>query len=277
MLTTLALVAAVGLAPAQGGKLDLTNVRPTYGVLGAPRPDTKFLPGDVFFLAFDIENIKVSDDGRVLYAMGMEVTDGKGKVWFEQKPDDKITAVNSLGGSKLPAFANVDIGLNMPPGPYTLKVTVIDRAIKGTKEGTKELTQKFEVAPATFGLVRLTTFLDEKGLTPAPMIGVPGQFIHVNFVAVGFMRDKAKKQPNLLVEMQVFDDATGKATLVKPFSGKVDDVDAKHQAVPMGFGLALNRPGKFTVELKATDSVSGAKPVIVKFPLTVVPNDGKTK
>ncbi|MBY0527107.1 MAG: hypothetical protein K2R98_27175 [Gemmataceae bacterium] len=276
MLTTLAFVAAMGMAPAQGGKLDLTNVRPTYGVLGAARPDTKFLPGDVFFLAFDIENITVASDGRVLYGMGMEVTDGKGKVWFEQKPDDKIQAVNSLGSSKLPAFANVDIGLNMPAGIYTLKVTVIDRAVKPM--ATKDLNYKFEVVKSEFGLVRLTTFLDAKGETPAPMVGVPGQFIHVNFVAVGFTRDKGKKQPNILVEMRIIDDATGKPTLAKPFSGEVNEVDPKYQSVPMGFGVALNRPGNYTVELKATDVVDNKKTYILKFPLKVLTTDvGKTK
>ena len=125
MLTTLAFVATLGLTPAQGGKLEISNVRPTYGVLGAARPDTKFLPGDTFFLAFDIDNVKVADDGRVQYGMTMEVTDAKSKVWFkEDKEQEKLQAVNYLGGTRLPAFANVDIGLNMPPGEYTLKVNV---------------------------------------------------------------------------------------------------------------------------------------------------------
>lgn len=272
MLTTLAFVATLGLTPAQGGKLEISNVRPTYGVLGAARPDTKFLPGDTFFLAFDIDNVKVADDGRVQYGMTMEVTDAKSKVWFkEDKEQEKLQAVNYLGGTKLPAFANVDIGLNMPPGEYTLKVNITDRSAKTSKE----LTQKFEVLPAGFGLVRLTTSYDDTGRLPAPMIGVPGQGLHINFVAVGFDRDKSKKQPHIVVEMRVLDDA-GKPTLAKPFPGEVTDVPEKLQHVPMGFGMVLNRPGKFTVELKATCSVS-KKTSTLKFPLTVLPNDTKSK
>lgn len=272
MLTTLALVAALQLTPSQGGKLDLTNIRPTYGVLGSTRPDTKFLPGDTFFLAFDIENIKVSDDGRVQYGMTMEVTDAKGKVWFkEDKEQERLQAVNYLGGTKLPAFANVDIGLNMPAGDYTLKVNVTDRAAKVSKE----LSQKFEVQAAAFGLVRLTTSYDDAGRLPAPMIGVPGQGMHINFAAVGFERDKSKKNPHITVEMRVLDDA-GKPTLPKPFPGEVTDVPEKLHAVPMGFGMVLNRPGKFTVELKATCNIS-KKTATLKFPLTVLPNDGKSK
>jgi hypothetical protein len=253
MLTTLAFVATLGLTPGQSGKLDLTNVRPTYGVLGATRPDRKYLPGDQVFIAYDIENITVDSFCKVLYGMSMKVEDNKKKVWFEQKGDqEKIVAYNSLGGSRLPAFANVNIGINQPPGEYTLRVLVTDRAGKATKE----LVQKFEVLSPAFGIVRLTTSLDEKDAMPAPMIGVPGQFIYVNFVTVGFGRDTKK----------------GKPTLAKPSIGEVNDVQDKVQAVPMQFQLNLNRPGRFTVELKATDNVT-KKISTLTFPLAVLGND----
>ena len=262
MLTTLAFVAALGLTPGQSGKLELTNIRPTFGVLGATRPNLKYLPGDQMFLAYDIENIKVDSYGKVLYGMSMQVVDSKKKVWFEQKGEqEKIQAYNSLGGTRLPAFANVNIGVNQPAGEYTLRVTVTDRATKTVKE----LVQKFEVLSPSFGIVRLTTSLDEKDLLPAPMIGVPGQFVYVNFVTVGFGRD-AKKQPNMSLAMRVIDEK-GKPTLAKPSVGEVADLPEKVQAVPMQFQLSLNRPGRFTVELKATDNVT-KKTSTLTFPLT---------
>ena len=267
MLTTLAFVAALGLTPGQSGKLDLTNVRPTYGVLGAVRPNLKYLPGDQVFIAYDIENIKVSTTGKVLYGMSMKVEDSKKKVWFEQKGEqEKIQAENSLGGTRVPAFANVNIGLNQPPGDYTLRVTVTDRAAKTSKE----LVQKFTVMSPAFGIVRLTTSLDEKDQLPAPMIGVPGQLVYVNFATVGFGRN-AKKQPSMSLTMTVLDEK-GKPTLTKPATGEVDDVPEKVPAVPMQFPISLNRPGRFTVELKATDNVS-KKTSKVTFPLTVLSND----
>src|SRR5438445_13567674 len=100
MFTTLAFVTALSLAPAQA-QLALTNDQVTYGYLGAARPDTKFLPGDIFFLTFDIENVKVNDNGEVLYSMGMEVRDSNGKQVFAQKPQDK-KAGNRLRRSGLP-------------------------------------------------------------------------------------------------------------------------------------------------------------------------------
>ena len=64
-----------------------------------------------------------------------------------------------LGGSTVPAHANVDIGVNQDPGKYTLKVTVIDPVTKAKQELTKE----FEVLPKKFGLVRMYTTADSAG------------------------------------------------------------------------------------------------------------------
>jgi hypothetical protein len=89
----------------------------------------------------------------------------------------------------------------------------------------------------------------------------------VNFHAVGF--ERASGQPNLSVEMKILDDK-GNATLKKPFTGEVNkDVPDKLAALPMQFLVELNRPGKFTVELTATDKVSGKK-TNASFPITVM-------
>src|SRR5262249_50094653 len=135
MWTTLSLLAVLSLAPGQaGGDLDLTNIRTTYGLLGPARAENKFVPGDTFMVAFDIDNIKVADNGDVLYTMAMEVIDNKTKkALFKQDPRD-LKAVNSLGGKKVPAFANVDIGFDLPQGTYTLNLTVTDRATKKSKK-----------------------------------------------------------------------------------------------------------------------------------------------
>ena len=50
MWATLALSAAVSLAPAQANGLELKNVRFTQGVLGSARADSKFLAGELSFL-----------------------------------------------------------------------------------------------------------------------------------------------------------------------------------------------------------------------------------
>jgi hypothetical protein len=273
MWTRLVIIGVFALAPLQAGKLELNNVRPTFGVLGAPRPDTKVLPGDIFWLAFDMDNVKVAADGKAVYSMGVEFLQD-GKVLVGEKDKDRpLTAENSLGGNRLPVFAKAEVGLDTKPGEYTMRVTVTDH----TAKASAVVERKFQVQPVTFGLVRVGTSYDPAANMPAPMVGVPGQFMHVNFVVVGFDRDKSKKQPNLHVEMTMLDDK-GKPVLATPESGDVPDkknpnnVPENFRAIPMQFPLTLNRPGKFTVELKATDLIT-KKTATARFPLTVLPND----
>src|SRR5207248_3204970 len=210
MIPTLALAAALGLAPSQpAGALSLKNVRVTYGELGAPRGDDKLLPGDVYFIAFDIEGIKVDETGKVSYSMAMVVTDKNNKAIFNQDPANRDERI-PLGGSRLPARAFIAIGLDQEPGTYTCKVTVTDRQTKASQT----LTKTFEVLPKAFGLVGLFTSFDPKGEIPAPPAGVTGQNVFVQFAVVGFTRDKAKK-PDLTVEMRLLDESR-KPTLPKP-------------------------------------------------------------
>jgi hypothetical protein len=264
MLTTLVLVAGLGLTPAQGGGLTLSNDRVTYGELGAPRPDTKLLPADVFFVAFDIEGITVAPDGKVLYSMAMEVTDKAGKSIFSQKPAER-TDYLPLGGTKLPARAFVTIGLDQEPGEYTCKVTVADMAAKGA---SKTLTKNFTVLPRNFGIVCLYTSSDEKGELPAPTSGVAGQSVWVHFALVGFQRDKTKKQPDLSVEMQATM-ADGSPTLKVPTVINVNQgIDEKESGVPLRFLLPMNRVGDYKIKLKATDKTDG-KTSTVELPITV--------
>jgi hypothetical protein len=262
MWTTLALAAALSMAPAKAGELEVTNLRATYGLLGVTRPGTKFLPGDDLFLAFDISGVQTDEAGKVLYGIAMEVTNADGKTLFKQSPR-KLETYNALGGDSLPGFASLRIGPNAKPGKYKVKVIVTDRAAKASKS----VTRSYEVLPPAFGLVRLATTCDSAGQIPAPFLGT-GQTLWINFAAVGFGRDESGGQPNLTVALDV-KDAKGRSTLGKPFTGKVTSgVPKKALHVPLQFALQLNRPGKFTVELKATDKVSG-KTKTLKFPLTV--------
>lgn len=264
MLTTLALLSALSLAPAQADGLKLSNERVTFDVLGATRANNKLLPADRFTLSFDIDNLRVDDDGKVQYSMSMEVVDSKGKVWFKADPSS-LVAYNSLGGRGLPAFANVDIGSNMPAGDYTLKVSVTDR----TAQATASTSRAFEVLPSAFGIVRTQLTSDHEGRLPVPPIGVVGQTAVVNFAVVGFERDKAKKQPNVSVEMIVLDESN-RPTLKKGFTGEVNEnVPASYTAVPMQFLLNLNRAGKYTVKLKAVDQIS-KKTAEASLPVTVL-------
>jgi hypothetical protein len=262
MWKTIALVAALVLAPGRADALTLSNVRGTYGILGAPRADTKFLPGDQFVLSFDIEGVQVDDGGKVLYSIAMEVLDTQGKSKFKQAPRD-LETLNALGGTSVPGYAELKIGADQPPGKYQMKVTVSDRAAKTSQAVTRD----FEILPKTFGLVRLTTTSDPEAAIPAPFMG-EGQTLWISFGAVGFDRD-SKGQPNLTTTLRVLDDA-GRPTIAKPLAGEVkDNIPKDVKVLPMQFALSLNRAGKFTVEVKATDKLTG-KSATLSVPIQVL-------
>lgn len=264
MITSMALVAALTFGPGQGG-LTLSNPRVTYGELGAVRADNKFLPGDIFFLAYDIDGMKIDETGRVKYSMAMNVVDADNKPIFKQDAVERLEFL-PLGGTKLPARAFVTIGLDQAPGIYTCRVTVTDLATKTSKD----IEQKFEVLKKSFGLVVVYTSTDPKGEYAVPALGVAGQSVFVHFALVGFGRDTKSKQPNIDVEMIVYaKDNT--PTLAKPSNITIDAmVPESENVVPLRFLLPMNRDGDFRVELKATDNVSKATST-VKIPIKVLP------
>jgi hypothetical protein len=266
------LTAAMALTPTQTGALNLSNPRMTYGELGSPRTEAKLLPGDIFFLAFDIENIKVSEAGRVRYRMAMEVVDATGKAIFKQDPLERDDFL-PLGGTKLPARAFVSIGIDQAPGAYTCRVVVTDLADK-EKAVQKTLEHKFDVLPRGFGVVQVYSSADLEGKTPSPLVGVAGQAMFVHFAIVDFQRDPKTKQPDLTIEMVIID-KDRQPTLAKPTVKQIPDkddgnVDEKVVGIPMRFPVPLNREGGFLIKVKATDNVA-KKSSEVYLPLRVFP------
>jgi hypothetical protein len=286
MFPSMVLFTALTITPGQGAGLTLSNPRITYGELGSTRPDNKLLPGDIFFLSFDIDGIKVSEAGRVRYGMAMEVNDATGKSIFKQMPVERDDFL-PLGGTKLPARAYVSVGPEQAAGIYTCKVTVTDMTDKD-KPVAKTLEQKFEVLSKDFGIVQLYTASDAEGKIAAPLVGVAGQALFVHFAVVNFKRDGAAAspgkgdapdkpaggQPNITIEMVVYGQDS-KPTLAKPTIKQIPDeadgkVDEKAIGVPMRFLVPLNREGGFLIRLKATDNLS-KKVSIVDLPLRVFP------
>lgn len=266
MWTPIVLVAALALAPAQApaGGLALSNVRSTYGELGGARPGSPLLPGDVLFVCFDIEGITIDPEGKVQYTMGMDILDKAGKTFYKTDPTTKADFV-PLGGGKLPGRAYVSVGLDQPPGDYTMKVTVTDTANKATKT----LEQKFSVLGKDFGVVAVYASIDERGQIPAPTTAIVGQSVFVQFGVVGFARGGDKKQPNVSIEMVPLDEK-GNPTIQKPSVFNLDaGVDEKDAGITVRFLLPLTRPGKFTVRLKATDKVVN-KTYTFNLPITAL-------
>jgi hypothetical protein len=252
MWNTLPLLAALSLAPTQAVNLELTNVRATYGLWGAVRDD-KVLPGDLYLVAFTIEGISVSAEGKVRYSMGMEVRDSKNKIHYKRDPSE-LEAYNSLGGRQLPAFAHVEIPTDQPPGRYSLKISVTDLV---TKRATS-FERKFEVAEPAFGIVRFNLAGDPYARSPAPSVGVPGQTIWIHLSAVGFDLGANKNEPSIDVEARVFDE-NNVATVSKPIGYTTSGWSKETNLAPIAVPVSLNRTGKFTVKLVATDKITNKK------------------
>jgi len=265
MLQTLALTAVLSLAPAQDAPLNITNDRVTFcGEFGPNRPNNRYLPGDTFYLAFDMENLKPDAFGVVQYMMGMEVRDATGKSILSKAPA-KETMVLPFGGGKLPGRGYVNIDLSTAPGTYTCKMTVTD----AKTNQTRTLEKSFEVQPAAFGMVSMFASADDKGEISMPLMGIPGQVMFLHFFVVGFGRDPSTKQPNVVTELRVYDQ-NGKLTTEQPSSLIHNkDIDDKVTGLPFTFRIPMNRAGSYTVEIKAECKVTG-KPYKISFPINVM-------
>lgn len=262
MWATLTFLAASSVLPLQSESLRITHDRTTYGILGPIRADGKFLPGDVVYLSFDMENLKADGRGVVKYSMAMEVLDPKGDTIFKGEPEPR-DFINSLGGNRIPACAHVELPTEQKPGDYTINLTIADLSAKKSEK----LSHKFTVSPRDFGFVRLSSSYDPDNKMPAPAIAVVGQSLWVNAFIAGFEKN-AKKEPNLNVEVQVYDQDR-KPTLEKPQSFTITKlVDPGWSLIPVQTFQTLNRAGKYTVEIKAED-LNSKKTSKITFPLTV--------
>jgi hypothetical protein len=253
---------------AQTPALEIADLRPTYGHLGAPRPKGGgILPGDVAHFTFGIKNLKLDASGLAKYSVAIEVRDASGKLVYEQKPFNTI-AQNVFGGDTIPNSASVSIPLTQPAGELNWKLTVKDRAT----DKSVELKGAGKVLPADFGLVQVGTFADAESRVPVAPVGVVGGTLYLNFSAVGFGRNAKDKKPDLNVDVKVLDEA-GKAARPTLLSTKIsEDIPDDAKLIPLHLALTLNRPGRYTVEITAR-CASQNKTANVSLPIRILAMD----
>jgi hypothetical protein len=263
MWATLTLAGLLTVAPAQTGDLKLTNDRVTYGPSGPVRKDKKFLPGDVYFLTFDVDGLKF-DGPKASYTLNVDLLDSKGKPMFKTITGQReVFAVQ--GSGPIPGWAPITIEKDTMPGEYTLKISATDNATK--KSAT--LSRTFEVGEKAFAIVQVFTAYGQDGQIPTSC-GAVGQLVFFHFRVIGFDRDPKTKQPKVQLEMRLLDEA-GKPTLDKPISQDLKDqtVPESFSHIPLWMDLALTRPGKFTIELKVTDQLTN-KTATISYPFQVI-------
>jgi hypothetical protein len=252
-------VALLALAPECASALEVKNARPSYGPLGATRPDSKFLPGDVLFIHYDIEGLTPhAKTGKVGYFSELEFLDSKGKS-ISSKKSDTQSLLPDLGPKSVAGVMNAVMGEDQKPGKYTVKLKVTDVNSKKTTE----FSYPFELLPKGFGAIRVLS----------PAFGVPGGEGMVQFVLVELPLDK-KGNPNIDITMTITED--GSKT---PLSKKVisfpkelpDDVNLQKQNfVPVVIPISnLNRSGRFMINVDMEEK-NQKRNIKLQFPLTVV-------
>jgi hypothetical protein len=269
MLTTIAL-AALTLAPAQGGSLKLTNSRFTIGELGPQRPNAKYLPGDIVFVGFDITGLTIDEEGFGRYKMSLEVTDKNGKSIY--KPGTRsLEEPYPLRGNTIPARAFVSLGLDHEPGIFTCKITVEDPKTKATDT----LTTQYEVLKRDFGVVMPYTSHDLEGRLSAPATGLVGQTTYAHFYIASFQRDPKTRQPRVHVQFEVLDDKgqpVGKPAEYIQDEKSFPPLDENEARFRVVFKVFMSRPGKFAVRVTATDKITDKKSTY-NLPVTVLPGN----
>jgi hypothetical protein len=278
MWTTLALMSALSVTPAQGGKLELKNARFTYGILGQERKDATYLPGDMVALAFDIEGLQVKGDGSARYSMGMKLfSHKKNKNLFEQDPQE-MTVVNSLGGTRQPVNPYYSLLPETEPGEYTMRVDVKDH----NSNATQTLERKYTVKPLEFGIVRvglvyLNLSENQAGGFSfplyAPPLAVPGQSLMIHFGTVGYAEAGDKNLPKVKMELTIQDES-GNPVLKKPISGTATAYESDQyknlKFLPFHVPIQINRSGKFKILLSAKDEHSSKSATFPPLDLTVM-------
>lgn len=256
MRTLLSAVLALGLMPGLAGALELKNVRPSYGPLGAYRTDLKCLPGDVLFLTYDIEGLTFDKTGKASYLTTLELVDSGNKVIFKKDTPNEVVA--QLGGTRMPGDLHVIMSPKQAAGKYSIRLTVQDKVANQAKAFKYD----FEVVPESFGFIGVS----------APAVGFPGQQYISTFALVNMGLD-AKKQPNVDVTMRVLDDKgspVAKAMTLSLPAAIPEGVDIqKENFVPLNYPLYLNRVGTFQIDVVAVDKMSN-KQVQLRYPLTVI-------
>jgi hypothetical protein len=255
-LSSLALL-GLCFCPLGASALELKNVRPAYGPLGATRQNTKCVPGDSLFITYDIEGLRIGKNGRANYVTTLELIDSTGMTAFKKDTDNDVAP--QLGGTRMPGDLFVILPPSQKPGKHKVRLTVKDKLANDTKS----FEYPFEVVPADFSFVGVT----------APAVGFPGQSYVATFAIVHMTLD-AKSQPKVAITMNVYD-ATSKTLATPQILSNLpkdlpEEIDLKKENfVPMQFPIYLNRTGSFIIEVIAIDQLS-KKNVQLRYPLTVL-------
>lgn len=263
MFTSLLLFASL-TSTTQTGKLELTNVRAHQGVWGGVRTDNKASVGEALHFSFDVIGLQPDELRRLRYRTTLEVFDSKGKAIYQPGPVESVL-VDLFGMGQARQSVHVLTGLDQPPDTYKIKVTVQDAQSRKEASFTREVM----LQAVDFSLIRCQITADREGQIGSPGLGVVGQTLYLNALAVGFKRDLQKEDKGFVtIELAVVDEKD-KPLSLKPLVADAKDIPADVTFVPLRFEIPLQKAGSFKITVKATDQVS-KKTATLTVPLQIV-------
>lgn len=259
-------VAALVMAIPAWAKLEIANIRASYGPIGPDRKDqTKIevYPGEQLYLRYNVVGVGVDDKGNVKGAYQVKVLDSDGKVQLDDK--SPVQGILALGGATIPGTARVQFSLTTPPGKYRVLVSFTDSIHEETVSFEREVTLK----PAAFVVINPEFFHDQQGKIPSPPGGYVNQSLFFRAQLIGF--DKSQKKIRTKMSLQVLD-KNGKEVMPKPLvaSAGTNDADEVEKATSLTYNgnLRLNRAGDFIVRIVFTDEVA-KKETKIEVPIKV--------
>jgi hypothetical protein len=245
-------------------KLGIDNIQVTYGPLGPERKTLDIYPYDEPFFRFTVTGAKPDAEGKVDGSVVLQVLDGAGKVVGENQTPAKGVLV--LGGNSYPFSVSLPIGQQVPPGKYTVKITVRDNLSKESAAFQRKITVK----PLDLKIVRIQFYHDLEGKSAAPAGGTLGETLCFDLRVIGF--DRSKERIFTEIAWRIFD-SDGQEVSPKgaTFDIRQDDAKAVKKWEFLRYGsnsFILTRVGKFTLRITASDRL-GKKSTTFEVPIQV--------
>lgn len=236
----------------QDGDLAIKNITATYGQLGPPRTDLRYIAGDILHFQLDINGLRHDEAGRLRYILHLELVGPGNKVLFRQKLPE-ITQVRVMGNPSVRQALHLALAEDWPPGDYRLQVAVEDAQNPKATRASQALA--FKLVPQEFGLVhfQLYSIYTPQVQLPCPGIAVVGQTVHVTAVVLRGKKDKPDQPWNLDVEMRLLDEQGKPLVGGFPVTGQFRKIPGDLDFLDVRFDLPVQRAGKFFVSIQATE------------------------
>lgn len=239
-------------ATAAHAKLELQNVQPAYGPLWPERPSDTFFTRDVLCYRFLVAGLQPDEGGQAGLDVTLKLTDAAGGLVLYQ-PMPRATPWVGVPGSRCLAYAAAQLDRQVPPGRYTLGVTV-----KDTQSGEEAtFSRAVTVQAPAFGVGACQLHSDPDRKVPAGSTVQAGQTLFYLVSAVGY--DRSQGRFDVLARVRLLD-AEGHEMVGHPPDLPMtrDNLDGVPEGMSLNYtnAVTLSIPGRYTLRVTFTDRIA---------------------